>query len=101
MVTLVIYDIPDDRKRSKVADACLDYGLQRIQWSAFIGDLAPARKSDLRARIERILKGSEGNIQFYPICRKDYEDLEEMVFGDHRFGVKDRIAERKKGVYVL
>ena len=100
MVTLVIYDIPSDRKRGKVADACLDCGLQRIQWSAFIGDLAPARKSDLRARVERILKGDEGNIQLYPICGKDYDAMEEMVFGNHRFGVKERIAERK-GVRVI
>ena len=35
--TILIYDIPDDRLRSKVADACLEYGLDRIQYSAFLG----------------------------------------------------------------
>ena len=32
--TLLIYDIPDDRLRSKVADACLDYGLDPEQRNA-------------------------------------------------------------------
>ena len=100
MVTLVIYDIPSDRKRGKVADACLDSGLDRIQWSAFIGDLPHAKRSDLRARIERIMGVDEGNIQLYQFCEKDYEALEEMVFGNHRFGVKERIAAHK-GVRVL
>ncbi|MGE5599465.1 MAG: CRISPR-associated endonuclease Cas2 [Bacteroidota bacterium] len=100
MVTLLIYDIPDDRGRSKVADACLDCGLQRIQWSAFVGDLPSAKRSDLRARIERIMKGREGNVQLYPICEKDFAAVEEMVYGDYKFGVKERIAERKKAVIV-
>ena len=39
MQSLLIYDIPDDRARQKIADACLDYGLQRIQYSAFLGEL--------------------------------------------------------------
>jgi len=30
--TLLIYDIPSDRLRGKVANACLDYGLERIQY---------------------------------------------------------------------
>jgi len=36
MNCIVIYDIVDDGLRSKVADTCLDYGLARIQYSAFL-----------------------------------------------------------------
>ena len=96
MVTLVIYDIPDDRRRTKVAEACLDYGLQRIQWSAFLGDLSPTRRRDLAARFTRIMQGEEGNIQFYPLCTKDFDEVEELVFGNHRFGVKEMMAARKE-----
>jgi len=99
MITLLIYDIPDDKRRAKVADACLDCGLQRIQWSAFMGELVAAKRSDLRARIDRIMKGDKGNVQLYPICEKDFDGMEEMVFGGHRFGVKQSLAERK-GVQV-
>lgn len=34
---LLIYDIENDRVRGKIADACIDYGLDRVQFSAFVG----------------------------------------------------------------
>ena len=34
---VLIYDIEDDRLRTRVADICLNYGLGRIQFSAFFG----------------------------------------------------------------
>lgn len=37
--TLIIYDIEDDKIRLKVSEACLDYGLTRIQYSAFLSRL--------------------------------------------------------------
>ena len=40
MNTLVIYDITEDKIRNKVAEVCKDYGLTRIQWSAFLGELS-------------------------------------------------------------
>lgn len=73
MQTLVIYDIPEDRARSRVSEACKDYGLKRIQWSAFQGDLNHNRRQELRYRLSRILQEdeSQGNIQLFPICDKD------------------------------
>ena len=37
MIYWVIYDISNDRTRSRVASKCKNYGLDRIQKSAFIG----------------------------------------------------------------
>lgn len=34
---VVIYDISDDKARRKVSEACLDYGLDRYQFSVFAG----------------------------------------------------------------
>ena len=36
---VLIYDIENDRLRTRVAGICLDYGLERIQFSAFFGKL--------------------------------------------------------------
>ncbi|MBE3577803.1 MAG: CRISPR-associated endonuclease Cas2 [Limnochordales bacterium] len=73
MRTLVIYDISDDRKRKRVAEACLDYGLERIQWSAFEGELTSEERRELAARCRAILgKGKDkGEVQFIPVCEKD------------------------------
>lgn len=55
MHCLVIYDIPNDRARVKVADACLDYGLDRLQWSAFAGELTTGLQRELMRKIRDIL----------------------------------------------
>lgn len=36
---LVYYDVQVDRERQKVNDICLDYGLDRQQYSVFAGNL--------------------------------------------------------------
>ncbi|GAX88396.1 CRISPR-associated endonuclease Cas2 [Effusibacillus lacus] len=71
MQVLVIYDVENDRIRSKVANACKDYGLQRIQFSAFRGDLSANRMEELFFRLKKILGVDKGNIQMYPMCEKD------------------------------
>jgi CRISPR-associated protein Cas2 len=65
--TLLIYDIPDDRARTRVADVCLDYGLQRIQYSAFMGELSRTHQEELLLQIKRRLGRKPGNVQLFPL----------------------------------
>lgn len=69
---VLVYDIPDDRKRSKIADACLDYGLDRIQYSAFCGRLNHTHQEELMLRIQKILGRKPGNVQLFVICAEDW-----------------------------
>ncbi len=71
MMILAIYDIEDDRIRYKISEACKDYGLQRIQYSAFLGDLSATRRDELMLRLKRTLSSSPGNIQIISLCDKD------------------------------
>jgi CRISPR-associated protein Cas2 len=73
MHCLVVYDISDDGRRTKVADVCLDYGLDRIQYSAFLGDLAPTHQEELMLKLERVLGRKTGNIQLFPLCARDWQ----------------------------
>lgn len=52
MHCLLVYDIPDDRLRGKVADFCLDFGLDRVQYSAFVGDLSRNHAEELMVKIQ-------------------------------------------------
>ncbi len=72
MNCLLVYDIPDDNKRAKIADACLDYGLDRIQYSAFTGRLAKTHQEELMLRVKKILGKKPGNIQLFTICADDW-----------------------------
>lgn len=71
---LLVYDISHDGTRSKVADVCLDYGLDRIQYSAFCGTLARTNQQELILRLKRLLKRHGGNVQLYPLCQKDWDE---------------------------
>lgn len=74
MKCLVIYDIPDDKIRAKVANFCLDYGLDRIQYSAFIGDLTPNHQEELMLKLRKRLGKAPGRIDLFPVCREDWRN---------------------------
>jgi len=67
LITLVIYDIPDDNLRYKVAKYLKSKGLKRIQKSAFAGPLTTAQRADLISGLKMLIKGKEANIQIYPL----------------------------------
>jgi CRISPR-associated protein Cas2 len=72
MRCLLVYDIPDDGKRAKIADACLDYGLDRIQYSAFAGQLKLTHQDELMLKIKKILGRKAGNVQLFTLCADDW-----------------------------
>jgi CRISPR-associated protein Cas2 len=73
--TLVIYDIENDRIRLKISETCLDYGLVRIQFSAFLGTLNRNNREELFLRLTSILDDNAGKIMLQPICHKDMKDV--------------------------
>jgi CRISPR-associated protein Cas2 len=84
MVTLVVYDIPDDRLRERVATACKDLGLRRIQYSAFAGYLPFSRRGELELRVRRILGVEAGNIRLFPLCERDLALAREVSTAGYR-----------------
>jgi CRISPR-associated protein Cas2 len=64
--------------RGKIADACLDYGLDRIQFSAFAGKLSRNHQQELMLRIGKLLGNGIGSVKLVPICDKDWQDRLEI-----------------------
>ena len=79
MMCLLVYDITHDSTRTKVADACLDYGMQRIQFSAFLGDLSRTHQEELFRKVRKRLGKKEGKVQLFPVCEKDMRQRLEVV----------------------
>lgn len=71
---VLIYDIEDDRLRTRTAEICMDYGLQRIQFSAFFGKLNRNRRQELALRIVREVAEKSARVRIYPICEDDLKD---------------------------
>jgi CRISPR-associated protein Cas2 len=76
---ILIYDIPDDRIRHKVSERCKDYGLDRIQYSAFTGDLDRNRREELMMRLKKTLGKKQGNIRLQPVCSRDFALTKEIL----------------------
>lgn len=67
--TLVIYDVEDDWARTRVAEACKDFGLERIQYSCFRGKLSQNKREELYERLRKIQRSWESR------WRKDFPEL--------------------------
>jgi len=78
MKCLLIYDIPSDRIRGKVADFCLNYGLDRIQYSAFTGDLSSNHQEELMMKIEKRVGKAAARIDLIPICKQDWRNRQSL-----------------------
>jgi CRISPR-associated protein Cas2 len=72
MQVMLIYDIPDDRARTKVADFCQDYGLDRIQYSAFEGELSRTHQEELFLRIKRQLGRKPAKVHLVAVAADDW-----------------------------
>ena len=72
MPVLVIYDIAHDGTRAKVADCCLDYGLDRIQYSAFAGQLCRTYQEELLLRIKRRVGKRAAKVYILAISGDDW-----------------------------
>lgn len=76
---LVTYDIELDKVRHKVAEACKDYGLTRIQCSVFMGRLHANLREELEGRLRLTLGDTPGDIRIFPLCDKDVRLASEIV----------------------
>ncbi|RKX74596.1 MAG: CRISPR-associated endonuclease Cas2 [Spirochaetes bacterium] len=77
--TYVIYDIEEDKTRNKVAEACKDYGLERVQYSTFLGSLNQNKRGELYLRLFKLLGKKAGKIIILPVCDKDVKQTRSIV----------------------
>jgi CRISPR-associated protein Cas2 len=89
MHVLLVYDITSDRLRTKIADICLDYGLERVQYSVFQGELTTNRQGELMQKVKRKLGKSPGSVLLFPLCQRDLALKREVV---NRGGADTRVA---------
>lgn len=51
---LIAYDVPDDSRRFRLANALCAYG-DRVQYSVFVVDATPVRLARIRRRLEELM----------------------------------------------
>ncbi len=71
----VIYDIVEDKKRSRVARVCKNKGLYRVQKSAFLGTLNKNQIDELKIMCEDIIDHDVDSLYIFPMCEDDFKKV--------------------------
>jgi CRISPR-associated protein Cas2 len=91
MFVVVSYDIPDDRRRTRVMKALKDFG-QHVQYSVFECDLRREDLDRMRRRLKDLIQTEEDNVRLYFLCGQCLPKMRAMG--------KERV-EQVKGHYIV
>jgi CRISPR-associated protein Cas2 len=94
MLTWVVYDISKDRTRTKIADRCLDHGLQRVQKSVFLGEVAPNRVEEIIQFSKELLNLETDAVYVFPMCRDDFAKVRIVGQGFDKEMVADEVLTK-------
>lgn len=67
MLYVISYDVPDDRRRLKVARTLEQYG-RRVQYSVFEAHLDGRALERLKARLTAVLEAEMDGLRIYRLC---------------------------------
>ena len=93
---ILIYDIESDRLRTRASEICFDYGLARIQYSAFFGKLNRNRRQELALRLQSEVGGASARIRIIPVCEDDLADM--WTLDQYRLDAEELKAAAEAGV---
>ena len=83
MFIVVSYDIPNDRRRTKVMKALKDFG-RHVQYSVFECEIRREDFKRLRERLKPLLDPQQDNVRIYVLCQEDVR--KRRVWGRERPG---------------
>jgi len=69
MLVLVVYDIPDDKRRLKLSNFLEGYG-RRVQYSVFECFLSLEEMRQLHQKVQKRVKPAEDSVRFYWISQE-------------------------------
>ena len=90
----IIYDIVEDRARAKVAKACKQYGLERVQKSAFLGKLKMNRFDELSEKCLDLINEDEDSVYIFPFCQDDFKKIKVLGQGFDKKLVNEEIISK-------
>lgn len=96
MICWVMYDIKKDKARTKIAKACQQSGLYRVQYSVFLGTLEADRKDTLQLRIEELMNEEVDSVYIFPMSK---DELKATVLLGQAFD-KDMITDEVKSLFL-
>jgi len=69
MIIWVMYDIENDRSRTKIAKYCKQCGLYRVQYSVFLGNISDNERDTLHLQIEALINEEKDSVYIFPMSK--------------------------------
>ena len=73
MIVWALYDIADDKARTRVARYCKQAGLYRVQYSVFLGTLTANEKDTLELKIEAEINEERDRVYIFPMSKQELQ----------------------------
>lgn len=96
MLVWVVYDITKDKPRSRVAKICKDYGLYRVQKSAFLGDMNRNQIDELILKFKELVDTESDSVYIFPMCEDDFKKVKIIGIAFD----KELISDELKALFV-
>lgn len=90
----ILYDIKQDNPRTKVAKTCKQYGLERVQYSAFLGRLEKNRFDEISEKLLDLIDEEEDSVYLFPFCQDDFKNIKVLGQGFDKEYVNDEVLEQ-------
>ena len=74
MICWVMYDIREDKIRTKVAKLCEKTGLYRVQYSVFLGTIETNEKDTLQLQIEELINEEQDSVYIFPMSKNELKE---------------------------
>ena len=71
----LIYDIVENKPRTKVAKECKKAGLIRVQKSVFLGKLESSRFDELSEKCLDLIDAETDSLYMFPFCQEDFRNI--------------------------
>lgn len=92
MILWVLYDIADDRSRTRVARHCKQAGLYRVQYSVFLGEVTADERDALHLDIKDEIAEEVDKVYLFTLTKKE---LKQAILMGQAFDRKFATAEIK------
>lgn len=74
MIIWVMYDVENDKARTRIAKYCKQAGLYRVQYSVFLGSLNKHEKDKLELQIEEEIDEETDSVYVFPMSKNELQD---------------------------
>ena len=71
----MVYDVSATPKRTKIAKACKEAGLYRVQKSVFLGNLERSQMDSLALQCKELMALEQDSLYLFPMCDEDFKKV--------------------------